>query len=364
MNLSNQLQLVLTEGKHAGSHKFAFLRAILDYIVEKDPEEHRELKIPLVYFEEKFLLYYWMMSLHNTQQMITRQPLRYYEYIRIIINELRLPTVSIKTPETNNIHVIWDELKKRDILPPKIIKTLNRTRSIVFDHPVIHTKYISMCKDPYNLDFYNYIDERSTRTEAETYKDFYKYETTFIKVKRKYVSELKAMYYWFEKAVLLAWAEFTDNLPLNQREGMPTGLLLLQIPQPKRKNLKPFQDHFRKTIGVRYCVYCNEKKFNAIDHIIPWRMVKSDRFWNMLPICRSCNSAKSDRIWKLSAEGKKILKKSISKIVDRLEDQPEYLNQVKQHFIFVDERIPKKKSDLKKYLYDMTISKIASFSNL
>jgi hypothetical protein len=82
MKLSKQVQLLLTEGRHAGSHKFAFLRAILDYVVDSDPSEDRDLKIPLIYFAERFLLYYWKMCLNQTQQMISGQPLRFYGYLR------------------------------------------------------------------------------------------------------------------------------------------------------------------------------------------------------------------------------------------------------------------------------------------
>ena len=61
MNPDRQIQLILTEGKHAGSHKFALIRAILDYIIEKSPGHNKDLDIPLIYLAEKFLTYYWVM---------------------------------------------------------------------------------------------------------------------------------------------------------------------------------------------------------------------------------------------------------------------------------------------------------------
>jgi hypothetical protein len=72
MKVANQIRLVLTEGTHAGSHKFALLRAILDYIVEKTPTDKEDLKIPLIYFAEQFLTYYWVMYLNDVRQLVTK----------------------------------------------------------------------------------------------------------------------------------------------------------------------------------------------------------------------------------------------------------------------------------------------------
>jgi 5-methylcytosine-specific restriction endonuclease McrA len=364
MNLSKQVELLLTEGKHTGSHKFAFLRAVLDYVVDTDPAEGRDLKIPLIYFAEKFLLYYWKMSLYQTQQMTSCHPLKFYRQLSTINEELALSSGTAKSSEENYIHEIFKELKSINHLPSRIVTAINRMRLIVFDHPVVHAKYISMRKKPLNLDFYTYPVNRRTRIEADTYEEFYGKEKTFITIRRNHIPELKAMYYWFEKAVLVAWAEFTDNIPANRQEGKPTGLSLLQIARPDRKSLKPYRKHFRD-LGFYKCAYCNERAFDSIDHIIPWRMVKADRFWNMLPICRPCNSAKSDRIWKLGGDAKKVLRESINEIINHLEDYPDFKNQLVDYFIYRGQRVDLgRKGQLKQDLYETTLSRIKSFSSL
>ncbi len=171
---------------------------------------------------------------------------------------------------------------------------INRARYITFAHPIVHIENISGSVGKIHLDFYEYPKGDPSQIKAKRYSDFYTQESTFITIRKKYVSDFKRMHYWFDKAVLLAWAEFTDNLPYNREGNMPTGVSLLQVSEPDRKSLTAFRKHF-KDLGVRNCAYCNKRRFEAVDHVIPWSMVKADRFWNLLPICKSCNSAKSDQ---------------------------------------------------------------------
>ena len=170
------------------------------------------------------------------------------------------------------------------------------------------------------------------------------------------------MYYWLDKAILTVWAEFTDKLPLNQNAEKPTGLSLLEVPKPSRDDLKIYAKHFKK-MGIKKCVYCNKNNFNSIDHVIPWSMVKSDKFWNMLPICKSCNSSKSNRIWVLDENARKTLQKSISIIVNDIEGHPEFINQIKQYFIYSGKKYISDKEKQKDLLYETTMSKISDFSD-
>jgi len=110
------------------------------------------------------------------------------------------------------------------------------------------------------------------------------------------------------------------------------------------------------------CAYCGDRGFEAIDHVIPWKMVKNDQFWNMLPICKSCNSSKSDRIWILEEKAKKILKDSIRSITERLDDIPDFKNQVLAHFFHTRQTPPMEDGKaLGNTLYEITINRIEDF---
>ena len=363
MNLSKQIQLVLTEGKNTGSHKFAFLRAILDFIVEKNPKENEDLKIPLVYFAEKSLSYYWVMFLGGTQQLVNKSlMLAFYKHFEVIINAINHPSLKIGFLEKKHVHDLWEILKKQDKLENKIISAINEARYLIHKGPVVHARNILMTKNILYLDFYEYPKHSPQRIRAKNYYELYEKEDYFITIKSHYLHEFKKMYYWLDKAILTVWAEFTDKLPLNHNAEKPTGLSLLEVPKPGRNDLKIYVKHFKK-MGIKNCVYCNKKPFDSIDHVIPWSMVKSDKFWNMLPICKSCNSSKSDRIWDLNDRAKKILKKSIAIIVDNIEEHPEFFNQVKQYFIYSGEKYINDKEKQIDLLYETTLSKISDFSD-
>ena len=360
MNLSKQIQLILTEGKHTGSHKFAFLRAILDFVVEKNPREE-QIKNPLIYFAEKFLTYYWLMYLNGIRQLTTTRPFLFYRYLDKIIDELGMPPAKSGFLSEKHIHTLWDTLKVQKKLSSKIITALNRTRISIFNGPVKHTHNVTIKEGPTKLDFYEYPNGSPYVVRGRTYSEFYKNEPTFVSLNKRYIRELKEMYFWFDKAILTAWAEFTDKFPSNREKVNHTGLTLLQIPEPKRKNMIFFRQHFRD-LGVDRCAYCDGRPFGAVDHIIPWKMVKSDQFWNLLPICSSCNSSKAGRIWKLNAGAKKLLRRSIRKIVDKLDEYPDFRNQVIQHYTHIREDPPLgSRKILRDALYDVTINRIEDF---
>lgn len=361
MKLSKQIKLILTEGKHAGSHKFALLRSILDYIVEKNPEPDKHLNIPLIYISEKILTYLWVMYLNRAKQIPTSGRFLYYEYLDEIVSELGIKEKTTNTLNENHIHNLWELLGAQTKLSPKLITALNKTRRITFNGPVKHSLYVNAGGKQTNLDLYSFSAGTPGMIKAETYREFYENEHISITVKKEHIKNLKEMHYWYEQAIITAWARYTDQFPENREKTNYTGLTLLVIPEPSKGNLNIYKKHYLNRLGVVTCVYCNKKHFEAIDHIIPWKMVKNDQFWNMLPICRSCNSSKSDRIWELKGTAKKILKKSINDIVTRLDEIPDFKNQVVTHFYHIHETQPKDIKDLGEYLYKLTLGRIDDF---
>ena len=49
------------------------------------------------------------------------------------------------------------------------------------------------------------------------------------------------------------------------------------------------------------CIYCEKEEMKSfeLDHFIPWSKFPVDRFWNLFPTCKTCNSKKSDKIIEL-----------------------------------------------------------------
>ncbi|MFC1671488.1 HNH endonuclease signature motif containing protein [Spirochaetota bacterium] len=360
LTLTKQIQLILTEGRNTGSHKFAFLRAIIDYIVEKGPDNDKDVNIPLVYFVEKFYQYFWVMHFLNTKQLTGNSQFKFYNHLETLKSKAMVNNRRIKSYSKKHIYDILMWIKQADKLDQETIKTINRARRIIYDGPVFHTRKIFHRDGDKILDFYRFPD-RGPRAikNASNYKSLFENENFYITIKGEYITEVNDMYYWFDKSILYYWALFTDKRCSDDNLEKPTGLSLLEIPDPFRENLDIYHKHF-KSLGINNCVYCNMKRFTAIDHVIPWSIVKNDQFWNMLPICNTCNSSKSNRIIELTPEGKKTLKQSIKNIVNNIENKDVFNNQVKYHFIVTGKDYLVDKNKLSSYLYDLTLNKVDS----
>ncbi|MDP8267782.1 MAG: HNH endonuclease domain-containing protein [Candidatus Tenebribacter davisii] len=90
-----------------------------------------------------------------------------------------------------------------------------------------------------------------------------------------------------------------------QRRNPHVPAISAKLYPPRRRNLKNatrFWAVVQKEIGI-YNIYTGDNiKDNdySLDHFIPWSFVMHDSLWNLIPVSRSINSMKSDRIPKLS----------------------------------------------------------------
>ena len=67
----------------------------------------------------------------------------------------------------------------------------------------------------------------------------------------------------------------------------------------KRNSLNKFKDYLDLENPDHKCFICDEHINNdeiSIDHVIPWSYMYSDDIWNLVYVCKSCNSSKKNRI--------------------------------------------------------------------
>jgi hypothetical protein len=78
------------------------------------------------------------------------------------------------------------------------------------------------------------------------------------------------------------------------------GLRLAQaVGAPGRPSPRDWQD-LREDVFQRHgraCLYCSATENMAVDHIQPIALGGSNHISNLVPACRSCNSAKGDKDW-------------------------------------------------------------------
>lgn len=306
LSFSKQIELVLEDGQKSGTHKFAFIRGIIDYAIENNIDHSKDLKIPLIHIALNHINYYWKLFLYDVKQ-VSGGSLPYYKYIERLCIENEIDTtekIESKLYELNN-KIYTTELSRPSL------SSINKIRSKIIDMPA---KYALILKD-HNLDFFS-APQKAKALKGKSFKEVYSNERDFIIISRKHLRDLDEYKTLLAKICILHWAALTDKYT----KKVDSGIKYLETPSNERKSLEKFFRIYTEELQITKCSYC-EKRANSVDHVYPFRHAKRDEFWNMLPACKSCNSKKSDKILEISKPNQIVLKSYIKHVLSNyLED--------------------------------------------
>ena len=108
--------------------------------------------------------------------------------------------------------------------------------------------------------------------------------------------ELALLGHWIQEAVILRWAELTEEVSRGSVRVSEIIELLLTTPLPERDVTDARQTYAR--LAGKECVW-TEKPLHgqfAVDHIIPFALWHNNDLWNLMPVLPTVNSQKSDRL--------------------------------------------------------------------
>lgn len=99
-----------------------------------------------------------------------------------------------------------------------------------------------------------------------------------------------------EKLNYYAWAKYLEEI--NADNVLSRVLDKLEYSTPKRNDLSIYRKILMEEFETNTCFYCGKKltKETSVDHVIPWKLVRTDKIWNFVLACKTCNSKKNDRI--------------------------------------------------------------------
>lgn len=294
LSFSRQIELVLEEGQKSGTHKFAFIRGIIDYALENDVDMNSALKIPVLHIAINHIRYYWKMHLHEVKQ-VSAGSLPYYKAIESLCLAYGIDTSDkVEARLYDLINAIYTKRASN-----RSVAALNKIRKKIIEMPA---RYAITMQDA-NLDFYSAPSFVSS-IAGKDFEELYKAENAFIEIPKKHIPELVQYRSLLEKVCVLHWASMTD-----QYTGMVnSGISYLEAPKNRRNSLAKYLRIYKDELGVKNCSYCGANA-TTIDHVYPWKYAKRDEFWNLLPSCKSCNSKKSDKILPLSSSNLNVLTK-------------------------------------------------------
>jgi 5-methylcytosine-specific restriction endonuclease McrA len=248
---------ILEYGLNTNSYKFALLRSL----AEIGRESTRYGPVPYQSVAEKFLNYYWPLTvLFRIRQATdpTRDPV-IMKFVRREAEELKLSQKCSLEKYRRTFPERYSELIIR------CCQTGGCFDEVMPRFHVVHGQIIQPL-------IY-------THSEGELYLDP---DTTLFL--RDYSSVI-------ENLAIGSWVRFTE-----QYTSAPRLYEKIRGARPERRHAR-YRNFLLKLQG-EHCFYCLRTPGDvpAVDHVIPWSYVLEDRVWNLVLACKNCNSEKSNQI--------------------------------------------------------------------
>ncbi len=330
------LESVLFDEKKSSTYKFALVSAIIDYIIEK-PNEYPKNgfhNIPIIYLAKRWLYYYYPLMIYeedgvrqgNTQIALSK-------IVREFSEKETNKQLVYSEPEV--ILNIKDKIESNHILSEQLVSLILKMRRKVVEQPL---KYIQIAsnerreealveginiKDPSftlfglintSISLEEHDDYQKIRQKCESWVgtkkpcswiDLEADETAYIQMGHYTYTELAKSRFFIKDAVIKRWTEFTIESYLKSDAkaiyALFHGLYMhTRVPERGTTQMRRLREIAVSIFEPMRCIYCEEEiKSFELDHFIPWSKFPVDRFWNLFPTCKRCNSKKSDKIIEL-----------------------------------------------------------------
>jgi 5-methylcytosine-specific restriction endonuclease McrA len=247
---------ILEYGLNTNSYKFAMLRSLAE--IAQETTQYRP--IPYQSLAEKFLNYYWPLTiLFRIRQATdpTRDP--------VIMKFIRREAEELKLSANYSLE------KYRQAFPLRYSDLVNRCcqNGGCFDEviPRFHVVHRQVVQPA----IYGY-SKNELFLEPDT--------VSFL---RDYGSVIESL-------AIGSWVRFTE-----QYTNAPRLYEKIRGAKPERRHVR-YRGFLLKLQGA-HCFYCQAEagEMVAVDHVIPWCYVLEDRVWNLVLACKNCNSAKSNQ---------------------------------------------------------------------
>jgi hypothetical protein len=147
------------------------------------------------------------------------------------------------------------------------------------------------------------VQEKSKNSRLENLSKalprFYVIRNESIEIEEKWFE-----YIYLNQTIIEGWLNLRLITFLQKRNPNVPAISTKLYPPSHRSlgNAARFWSAIQKRISI-HNIYTKEKleeNIFSIDHFIPWSFVMHDKLWNLVPVSKSINSVKSDRIPKLN----------------------------------------------------------------
>lgn len=317
MNPIQIFEAILNSGRKTTTYKFGLLTSIIDYVIENpiEPPKNNFHFIPLFYLTKQFLAYYFPLTLKDIRQgpMTKNTTPVVKQFIEEFISSEKKEKQVNFQPVAENINSLISLIESSDSLPQSLIRLLFKLRKKIIAQPL---KYVQNVKGeqlslfgllstdlPFDSPFHEHRKKGkklkwNTVKDCQTWDELLKLENLQLFFGHQTFQELSSMRFWLHDVIIKRWAQEC----IERFEVIDPNLLsyydFWKLPPDRDTSMIQKYRSFFLEKGLTHCTYC-DKVLNGdlvIDHLFPWSKFPVNRFWNLYPVCQSCNSKKSDKL--------------------------------------------------------------------
>lgn len=318
MNSIQLFEMILNSGVRTTTYKFGLLTSIIDYVIENplEPPKNNFHFIPIFYLSKQFLAHYYPLVLSGVRQgpeVKEKTPTKIKNLI-LNFNLSNEITKKITFPlDTENVNLLLSFIDSSEKLPKELIKLLFEIRRIIIDQPLRYVQNVKDVRvslfgllsslDPFQSDFEEHLKTGLQLKWQEikfvkNWDDLLTAENLHIFFSHQTFKEISDMRFWLRDVLIKRWAqECVERFNADSPNLLSLFDLWKRTPQRDSSIINKYRLFYLDN-GLKICTYCNQfvDKDLQLDHLLPWSKFPNNSFWNLYPVCSSCNSKKSDKI--------------------------------------------------------------------
>ena len=275
--MSSELSLfkrIIKESNYDNTYKMAWARSLVELSCEIQYLEDSNV-ITLEQIAEKYIKYYWNQTIffNLTQGSNPNKPPVIVSLVKELIAQY-YQFIGNNMPEL--YEKVSDKYLKKDLKKhyEKILKKIATT--LKYD---VSWRFVFL-DNKYNDEIY-----------------IYKKGDNSLIVGKNMIQALKDNEQDLYDLINYRWGLILETF--NSSPRINKKVKIMDEREIKRNSLDKFKKYLDLENDKHECFICGNKIENndlSIDHVIPWSYMYSDDIWNLVYVCKSCNSRKTNRI--------------------------------------------------------------------
>lgn len=275
--MSSELSLfkrIIKESNYDNTYKMAWARSLVELSCELELNTD-SVVITLEQIAEKYIKYYWNQTIffNLMQGSNPNKPPVIVTLVKELIEEYYKVV-------GNNMPELYERIIDK-VLKVKMFKSYNKVLKKIATTLKYDVSWrFTFLDNKYNEEIYKY-----TKGNNE------------LSISKNLMLQLRDNEQDLYDLINYRWGLILETF--NSSPRINKKIKIMDEREIKRNSLDKFKKYLDLENGKHECFICGnkiEKEELSIDHVIPWSYMYSDDIWNLVYVCKSCNSRKTNRI--------------------------------------------------------------------